>query len=153
MSALLKNLPKIRPMYGIDIDTILAIENTLYPYPWTKGNFTDSLAAGYECRVAECGGEIAAYGVLMMGVKEAHLLNISVATPWQRIGIASELLRCFIVRAKENDADTVLLEVRPSNIAARALYKHAGFSDLTVRRNYYPDPAGKEDAILMSLVI
>jgi [ribosomal protein S18]-alanine N-acetyltransferase len=153
MSALLKNIPKFRPMYGVDIDTIIGIENTLYPYPWTRGNFTDSLGAGYQCRVAECAGEIAAYGVLMIGVKEAHLLNLSVATPWQRRGIGSEMLRQFIRLAQEGDADTILLEVRPSNIVARELYKRAGFSDLTVRRNYYPATDGKEDAILMGLVI
>jgi len=153
MSALLKNTPKSRPMYRADVDTIVGVENTIYPYPWTRGNFTDSLGAGYQCRVTECAGEIAAYGVLMIGVKEAHLLNLSVAVHWQRHGIGSGMLQQFIRLAQEGRAETIFLEVRPSNIVARKLYKRTGFSDVTVRRNYYPTTDGKEDAILMGLVI
>ena len=153
MSALLQNIPKLRPMYGIDIDVIVDIEKSIYPYPWTRGNFTDSISAGYNCWVTECGGVIAAYGVLMLGAKESHILNLSVAAPWQRNGLGSHLLQNFIEISREKVAKTMFLEVRPSNTAARALYKSAGFTELTARRNYYPAAGGKEDAIIMSLAI
>ena len=151
MSALLQKLPKLRPMYAGDIDTIMRIEKSIYPYPWTRGNFTDSISAGYSCWVTECGGEIAAYGVLMLGAKEAHILNLSVAVSWQRNGLGSNLLWQFIETAKDKKTNTMFLEVRRSNVVAQALYKNAGFTELTVRRNYYPASDGKEDAIIMSL--
>jgi ribosomal protein S18 acetylase RimI-like enzyme len=43
----------------------------------------------------------------------------------------------------------MLLEVRPTNAAARALYARAGFVQLGVRRDYYPAKPGREDALLL----
>jgi ribosomal-protein-alanine N-acetyltransferase len=91
------------------------------------------------------------YGVLMIGVGEAHLLNLSVARPWQRRGLGRALLDHFVELAGRFGATRLLLEVRPSNVAARALYAQAGFLELSVRRGYYPAEGGREDAILMGM--
>ena len=152
MSAVLDERPVFRPMRPADLDTVLAIERTIYAHPWTPGNFRDALQAGYSCWIMECGGYLAGYGVLMPGVKEAHLLNISVAQPWQRRGLGRQLLQYFIRMARGWQAERIFLEVRPSNLPARALYADAGFRELAVRREYYPaDERGREDAILMVL--
>jgi ribosomal-protein-alanine N-acetyltransferase len=151
MSAVLKQLPSMRPMRLADVHDVLAIEQDIYVHPWTLGNFSDSLQAGYSCWVMECEGSLVGYGVLMAGVQEAHLLNLSVARSWQRRGFGTRLLHHFIDLARSYEAQRMFLEVRPSNRAARALYAGNGFRQLYVRRGYYPADDGREDAILMGL--
>ena len=153
MSAQLDDLPQFRPMSADDLDRVMAIEPALYSHPWTRGNFDDSLTAGYSCWVVECGGTLVGYGVLMIGVREAHLLNLSVATAWQRRGLGRMLLEHFVHVACSSDAVQMLLEVRPSNSAARRLYVQFGFREITVRRGYYPSGRGREDAILMGIAL
>ena len=151
MSAVLSEAPVLRPMRADDLETVITIEQAIYAHPWTPGNFRDSLHAGYSCWVLEYGGCIAGYGVLMIGVSEAHLLNLSVASDWQGRGLGRSLLHHFIVVARGCAAQRLFLEVRPSNQAARSLYADAGFHELTVRRGYYPDGLGREDGILMGM--
>jgi len=151
MSAQLDNLPELRPMRAADLDRVMDVEPALYAHPWTRGNFDDSLTAGYSCWVVECGGALAGYGVLMVGVSEAHLLNLSVATAWQRRGLGRMLLGHFMDIARGSDAAQLFLEVRPSNVVARRLYSEFGFRQITVRRGYYPLGRGREDAILMGI--
>lgn len=151
MSAVLRPEPMLRPMRSTDVDRVLNVERQIYAHPWTQGNFRDSLQAGYSCWVMECAGSLAGYGVLMVGVKEAHLLNLSVAAEFQRRGLGRRLLDHFVELARGYEAGQIFLEVRSSNDAARALYVDAGFHTLSVRRGYYPGDAGREDAILMGL--
>ena len=153
MSAQLDNLPEFRPMRAADLDRVMEIEPALYSHPWTRGNFDDSLVAGYSCWVVECGSAVAGYGVLMLGVREAHLLNLSVAQDWQRRGFGRMLLEHFVRVARGSDAAQMFLEVRPSNVAARRLYVDFGFREITVRRGYYPLGRGREDAILMGIAL
>jgi [ribosomal protein S18]-alanine N-acetyltransferase len=151
MSAQLDMLPRYRRMTGDDLEAVCAVEQTIYPHPWTRGNFSDSLAAGYHCWVVECGGEIAGYTVVMIAAGEAHLLNLSVGAPWQRQGLGREVLRFAIKLARDYAAQKIYLEVRPSNAAARALYAAAGFAEIAVRRGYYPAGSEREDAVVMQL--
>jgi [ribosomal protein S18]-alanine N-acetyltransferase len=151
MRAVLSDAAAFRPMRVEDLATILLIEQAIYSHPWTLGNFRDSLYAGYSCWVMEYGGDLVGYGVLMVGVDEAHLLNLSVAANQQRRGLGRTLLYHFVDIARGCQAERLLLEVRPSNRAARALYDGAGFRELYVRRDYYPSRTGREDAILMGL--
>lgn len=153
MSARLDSLPNYRRMNARDLDALMAIENEIYPYPWTRGNFSDSLNAGYHCWVVECGGVIVGYSVVMIAAGDAHLLNLSIAAGWQRRGMGSALLRFVIKLARDYAAGKIFLEVRPSNTAARALYGGAGFAEIAVRRGYYPAGAGREDAVVMVLVL
>ena len=151
MSALLNALPRYRRMTAADIDTVLAIEQSIYAHPWTLGNFADSLAAGYHCWIVESGGATAGYAVLAVAAEEAHLLNLSIAGPLQRRGIGRALLSFMVKVAGDYAARSILLEVRPSNGAARALYTTAGFSEIGIRKGYYPDGEGREDAVVLAL--
>jgi ribosomal-protein-alanine N-acetyltransferase len=94
---------------------------------------------------------MAGYAILMIGPEEAHLLNLSIASGWQRRGYASFLLRHLLGVARGHGAKSVFLEVRPSNLAARALYAGFGFSEVGRRRGYYPARGGREDAIVLAL--
>lgn len=153
VSAQLQTLPKYRRMTADDLDAVTAIERAVYAHPWTRGNFSDSLDAGYHCWIAECGGLIIGYSVIMIAAGEAHLLNLSIAGGWQRRGLGSELLRFIIKLARDYAVDKIFLEVRPSNAAARALYGGAGFSEIAVRRSYYPAGDCREDAVVMELML
>jgi len=134
-----------------DLDAVVAIEQAIYPHPWTYGNFADSLAAGYHCWILECSGEIAGYTVVMIAADEAHLLNLSVAAPWQGRGLGREALAFAVKLARDYSARKIYLEVRPSNAAARSLYATAGFTEIAVRRSYYPEGGSREDAVVMEL--
>ena len=151
MSALLDSLPRYRRMTAQDVDAVLAIEEAIYPHPWTRGNFSDSLAAGYHCWIVECAGAVAGYTVVAVAAGEAHLLNLSVAGPWQRRGIGRQVLAFVLKLARDYAAERIVLEVRPSNAPGRGLYAAAGFAEVGVRRGYYPDGEGREDAIVLQL--
>lgn len=151
MSAQLDTLPRYRRMTALDVDPVVAIEQAIYPHPWTRGNFSDSLTAGYHCWIVECGGEIAGYTVVAITAEEGHLLNLSVAGSWQRQGVGRELLAFVLRLARDYSAGRILLEVRPSNVSARALYAATGFAEIGVRRGYYPAGEAREDAIVLEL--
>jgi|APFre7841882724_1041349.scaffolds.fasta_scaffold108163_1 ribosomal-protein-alanine N-acetyltransferase len=151
MSAVLEPRLHLRPLRERDLEPLVAIENALYEFPWTYGNFRDSLAAGYSCWALWRGGEMAGYAVLMIGPEEAHLLNLSIALPCQRRGYASVLLRHLFGIARSHGAKSVFLEVRPSNVAAHGLYAAFGFSEVGRRKGYYPARPGREDAIVLAL--
>ena len=151
MSALAELVPHIRAMTEDDLWQGMGIETAIYSHPWTRGNFLDSVKAGYTCQVMEVAGEIVGYGVMMVAVQEAHLLNLSIGRQWQRRGYGRSLLLHFIDLARRHDVVQMFLEVRVSNEAGRALYAAMGFYSVAVRPGYYPATDGREDAILMGL--
>ena len=168
----------MRAMTLEDVDAVLAIEQAVQAYPWTRGNFIDALGHGYVCRVdaeellmkplaiplacqnttakrlvmaghPEDGGEIRGFAVLMPVLDEAELLNIGVAAGQQRKGLGRAMLREMLDVAHKMKMRRVFLEVRASNAAALALYRSSGFGKLGVRRDYYQNASGSEDAITM----
>lgn len=150
MSAVLKDAPELRAMREADLEEVIAIENAIYTHPWTLGNFADSLRAGYDCCTWWVRSELAGYFILMAAAGEAHLLNLSIAARHQRSGHGTALLREACAIARERGAHNVFLEVRPSNRAAQRLYTRFGFRKIAVRRDYYPAPSGREDALVFS---
>jgi ribosomal-protein-alanine N-acetyltransferase len=152
MNAQLQEIVSIRPMCQEDLEAVVAIEYEIYPFPWTYGNFRDSLNAGYSCWVYELNGFVIGYSVMMVAVGEAHLLNLGIAPDWQGRGLGRCFLQQLINLARDDyHAEIMLLEVRPSNNAARRLYLSVGFSEIAVRKKYYPAEDGREDAVLMEL--
>jgi [ribosomal protein S18]-alanine N-acetyltransferase len=136
-----------------DLDQVCAIEKTVYPFPWSAGNFKDSLVSGYDAWVVRepNTNNVIAYAVVMWIPDEAHLLNISVALNHQGIGLGSALLEWLALDAKKKKAASVMLEVRPSNLAAVRLYKKLGFVQIGIRKGYYPNGnLPREDALVLS---
>jgi ribosomal-protein-alanine N-acetyltransferase len=150
MSAVLEPRVEMFPMTMQDLDEILRIEYRVYPYPWSRANFADSMNSGYSCWVCRMGGELIGYFVLMMAVDEAHLLNISVAEKRQGMGFGARLLRSAMDVAQKTGGKSLLLEVRLSNENALSLYRNYGFQQIGVRRGYYPAETGREDALVLS---
>lgn len=140
----------VRDMTLSDVDEVLSIEQNAHVYPWTRGNFTDALASGYQCKVYDADGLTLGYAVFMAAVDEAHLLNITIASQYQHKGLGMKLLHEIISTARSQQMLRLIIEVRPSNLAALALYCKAGFVELGRRRDYYPVADNqREDAIVM----
>lgn len=146
---------RLRTLRAADLDRVLVVEKLAYSFPWTRGNFIDSLAAGYLAELlVNDRDEIVGYFVAMVGVDELHLLNLTVAPASQGQGHARALLDVLAQRCREHQAPALWLEVRASNARARHVYRQHGFAEVGLRRSYYPAPHGtREDAIVMSLVI
>ena len=151
------------PMQLSDIPEVAAVERSIYAAPWTEGNFTDSLNAGYCAWTLRSGAQakgaprppLIGYFILMAAVDEAHLLNVSVAMSWQARGHGLFLLHRAADVAREHKAASIILEVRPSNRRALAVYRRFGFHEHGLRKRYYPASASdhntREDALVMRL--
>ncbi|ABA49671.1 ribosomal-protein-alanine acetyltransferase [Burkholderia pseudomallei 1710b] len=155
MSGVLMTDRYLAPMTDADLDEVVEIERAAYEFPWSRGNFEDSLRNGYfgVC-MRHVTGVLVGYCVLMPVVDEMHLLNLCVAPVAQRSGVGLALLREAVRIARAERLDGVLLEVRPSNPRAIRLYERFGFVSVGRRRNYYPAKhRSREDAIVMRLAL
>jgi ribosomal-protein-alanine N-acetyltransferase len=132
-----------------DVPAILAIEQQAPGAAhWTREQYNQLVSRGVVL-VAEEAGQLCGFVCAQAVSGEWELENVAVAAGFLRRGIANDLIRALIQRAKNEAASAILLEVRESNVAARGLYEKHGFCDVGRRRTYYKDPA--EDAILYTL--
>lgn len=140
------------PMTELDLAWVVENEAQLHAFPWSRGNFIDSLHAGYSAWVMRIDGRPVGYAIVLQVLDESHLLNLSIARAAQRGGFGSELLRHLANEARRGGSSQFFLEVRPSNQAALALYRGQGFQPIGRRKGYYPlREGGREDAIVMRL--
>jgi ribosomal-protein-alanine N-acetyltransferase len=143
----------LRPMTVASLDGVMALEEAVYPFPWTRGNFLDSLASGYTAwTLNRLEGDLVGYCVAMFGAGEMHLST----SRWHRHGgqrgHARRLFEELVAVCRQRPADRLWLEVRESNRTAQEVYRRLGFVAAGMRRGYYPAPAGtREDAIVMTL--
>lgn len=146
---------RLLPMTTGRLDAVMAIENEVYEFPWSRGNFVDSIAAGYHALLL-CSGtdEVLGYCVAMRGVDELHLLNITVAATQRRRGHARRMLAELLALGGRYGLRQLWLEVRVSNAPALATYRRLGFASVGLRAGYYPATHGRrENAIVMTLPI
>lgn len=143
----------LRDMNPADVAGVVCIEQRVHACPWSSGNFTDALTSNYVCKVCEAEGEILGYVVFMVALDEVHLLNIGIAAEYQRKGLGRWLLGATMEIARACNTRRMLLEVRPSNVAALGLYGDVGFREIGVRRGYYSIDNGREDAIVMEYLL
>lgn len=141
----------IRPMREADLDEVIAIEEAVYPFPWTRGIFYDCLLVGYSCWVYQQQQDVVGYVVMSVAAGEAHILTLAVHPDNQGQGIAKNILDHVLETSREKGAGTIYLEVRPSNTRAIDIYQKAGFNEIGIRKGYYPDKNGREDALVMAL--
>lgn len=145
----------LRPMVVDDVDDVHALECSVFPHPWSRANFMDSLASGYDAWVLRDGaGVLAGYFLLMYALDEAHLLDVAVAAGRHGSGVGRYLLDRIAARARERRMESILLEVRPSNARALQVYERYGYTEIGRRKGYYPAHEGRrEDAIVMRYVL
>jgi ribosomal-protein-alanine N-acetyltransferase len=141
----------LRRLGESDLDRIMEIELGAYPYPWTRGIFTDCIRVGYDCWGLQAGDTLIGYCIQTHAAGENHLLNLCLAPEWQRQGFGSLLLAHAIRQARAQNCFCIFLEVRPSNHAGIQLYRKNGFIEVGERPDYYRSGQGKENAIVMRL--
>ena len=139
-------------MTSADLPAVSDIEASAYPFPWSEQVFRTCLRAGYACRVASEGDRVRGYGILSLAAGEAHLLNLCIDPTEQGRGWGGWLLRHLFGIARVRRAESMFLEVRPSNRTAVRLYEGHGFVHVGTRRGYYPAACGRrEDARVYAL--
>jgi [ribosomal protein S18]-alanine N-acetyltransferase len=160
------------PMRADALAQVLHAERAAYDWPWTEANIADSIAAGYQCLtlVGSAGDGLSSapaelanthgtgsadtllgYFIAMQGVDEVHLLNITVAPPYQRQGWARVMLDALALWSRGVGVQWLWLEVRVGNVRAIAVYEQYGFRRVGERKRYYPAGGDlREDAIVMS---
>jgi [ribosomal protein S18]-alanine N-acetyltransferase len=155
------------PMQMVDLDEVLAIESVSHIHPWSKGNFTDSLNAGHWAYCIRPQADQAnavegtfldpsvlwAYCILFPAVDELHLLNITVSPKLRQLGLGSRMMAAIEGVALQQKMPRIILEVRPTNLSAVALYQKLGYEQIGIRKNYYPaseQTGNREDAIVMA---
>src|SRR5690554_4260234 len=140
----------LRPMGPENVPAVAAIEASVQEFPWTPGNFSDGLKAGYSGWVAHRHGRVIGFSLTLYAPDIAHLLVLAVAPDAQREGVGSALIRQSEKEALARKLPALLLEVRPSNTQALSFYRRHGFEQIAVRKDYYPAAGGKrEDACVM----
>jgi ribosomal-protein-alanine N-acetyltransferase len=147
-----KDLMRLRRMRSTDLPQVMSIEKANYQFPWEEDIFTDCFKANYHCWVCEEDDVVLGYCILAMAVGEAHILNICVSPTEQGQGIGRKMLENLIDYARGR-AETMFLEVRPSNKVAITLYQNMGFNEIGIRKGYYEAENGREDAIMLALEI
>ncbi len=145
------DLLRIRNMKSSDLPAVLAIERQVYNYPWSEGIFRDCFTAGYSCWVCEDLEKVVAYSILSVAAGEAHIMNISVDPKQQKQGIGRKMIEHLLKIACYGKAKSIFLEVRPTNLAAIALYEKMGFNQIGIRKGYYPGEESREDALMFAL--
>ncbi len=150
MNAVASDEALLRPMVEEDLPGVMRVETLNYPFPWSIGIFHDCIKHRYSGWVYEHQGSVIGYGVMSAAAGEAHILNISIDPGYMGRGLGRRLLEHLLARANEFGAETVFLEVRPSNLPAIALYADSGFNQVGVRRDYYPGRDGREDALILA---
>ena len=139
----------VRPMVMTDVDGVMAVEQDSFLTPWSRSAFEEELAQNRLARyiVAVENGEIVGYAGTWLVINEAHVTNVAVSGQRRREGIGRLLMQKLMDLARENDMESMTLEVRVSNAAARHLYEQLGFVEAGIRKNYYSET--KEDALIL----
>ncbi|MCZ7662234.1 MAG: ribosomal protein S18-alanine N-acetyltransferase [Thermoleophilia bacterium] len=138
----------VREMTRTDLDQVLEIEGASFGVPWTRGMFEAELGytPGWTRVALDERGVVLGFLVCRFYGDLWHVMDLAVRPQHRRRGVGGRLLDEFLAAVSGTHAD-VLLEVRPSNVEARALYESRGFQEVGRRRAYYPD--NSEDALIM----
>lgn len=149
---------RIRPATTADIPVIIELERTCETAAhWPEQEYQqifqpkgDDLSARL-ILVIEEGDQVRGFLVARRVHPEWELENVVVAPSNRRKGLGKRLLESQLMRARESNSESVFLEVRESNLAARRLYEHSGFQQTGTRKSYYANPS--EDAILYRIAL
>ena len=140
--------PSVRPMRLSDLPAVMETDRRSLPKPWSEAIWREELSSLFGLYlVLEEGGALSGHVGIKLIFDEAHVMTLAVRPERRRRGLARTLVEAALADPTSAGTRRVYLEVRPSNLAARALYGSLGFSETGVRPRYY----GDEDALLMTL--
>jgi len=137
------------PIAAEHLPALLEIENEAYPEPWSEGMFREEIHHARSVFVVVTrGGEPIGYGGYWPLMDEAHITSVTIKDSCRRLGYGRMLLSYLLERAARDGCSSATLEVRESNVRARALYDGLGFEIAGRRHRYYPKT--DEDALIMT---
>lgn len=151
---------RVRAARDTDIDTVLAIEQQSFVDPWSRDSFETALDVARmlflvaeacpadsdeDAESGQC--EVLGYVIALLLLDEAEIADLAVAPSARGRGIGGLLLDQVSAQAYGVGVRSMYLEVRESNVSARALYDSRSFTHVGRRRGYYTNP--REDALLM----
>jgi len=139
----------VRLMVAEDLDAVMSVEKDSFCTPWSRSSFEEELAKNRLARyiVALDGSEVVGYAGTWLVINEAHVTNVAVRGSRRRQGIGRLLMETLMVLARHEGMDSMTLEVRVANQAARRLYQQLGFVEAGLRKDYYSET--KEDALIL----
>lgn len=141
----------IRPLCADDISVLSQIQSQAFSGVWREAQWQALFSRPRQLLLGiELQERLVGYAVFSYVLDEAELLQVCVESELRGQRLAEKLMHAAVAQLKVLDVSRMLLEVRASNMAARALYARLGFVEDGVRKNYYPTTAGREDAVLMS---
>lgn len=141
---------ELLPLQYEDCERVAEIAKESLPEHWSLQSIRDVLQ--YENNIYYVvhsieENQIIGFAGIMIIADEAELLNIAICPAFRRHGIGKLLLEKMLQAAVDGGACRILLEVRKSNLAARALYDRYSFKEIATRKDYYSNPT--EDAVIM----
>ena len=142
---------KIVPMTADHLEELEKLERICFSRPWSRKMLAEELenqCAAFLVAEDSVSGRVLGYAGLMVVADEGYITNVAVFPEYRRQGIAAQILQVFVQFAEANRLAFLTLEVRPSNVAAIALYQGFGFEEVGRRKNYYDLP--KEDALILT---
>ena len=140
----------IGPVSKLELGDIVELEKASFSDPWSEASFAAVLsepAAFFAAAREAASRRVAGYVVAWFAADEGEIANLAVRQPTRRQGIGAALLDAALNEGRRRGAQSIYLEVRDSNAAARALYASRDFTEVGRRRNYYRRPV--EDAVLL----
>jgi len=147
---------QFRLMDKNDISHVCEIEVTSHLHPWSEKNFLDCLEQqywNYVLFLESSPSQIVGHCIVMPGVEELHLLNITIHPDFRRQKIASRALSAIEDIGFTHHYLRMLLEVRRSNESAIKMYDSLGYVLIGARKDYYPMAKNstflREDALVM----
>ena len=140
----------LRKLYKADLQQLIQLEETTQAVPWSDEAFRHCLDAGYQVWGVEIDSKLIGFIIISVKAGESHIMNICVDPHHQRQGYGLQLLEHGLKEARAGHADIAILEVRQTNTKAIRLYKKLGFIQIGVRKDYYPVPTGREDALMFA---
>ncbi|HEV2576221.1 MAG TPA: ribosomal protein S18-alanine N-acetyltransferase [Acidobacteriaceae bacterium] len=146
----------LRPADATDLQRLLALSESAPGAPrWSPSTWQQILRSPSTTArlvlMAESANECVGFGVVGLAADVAEIESLAVSADWRRQGVARLLCSHLLKWAHARHATQASLEVRLTNIPARALYESLGFEKNAVRRGYYRDP--EEDALVMTMVL
>ncbi|WP_235577074.1 ribosomal protein S18-alanine N-acetyltransferase [Pseudoalteromonas sp. R3] len=137
----------------LPLQQLMDIEQACHSHPWSVKTMQSCLSGRYFNAALYLDERLVGFYVGERAGPDFTLMDICIAPAFQGQGLAWQLLAHFMTRCEQDNAENIFLEVRVSNNAAIGLYQKAGFTEMGVRKNYYPSAQGKEDAVLMGKVL
>lgn len=142
----------IRKLTIEDLPEILEIEHNVFPDPWQDEAFIYELITNMCVGIFDSSNDkLVGYLLGSKVIDEFNIDNIAIDIPYQNQGLGRKLLENVLTTLRRESVKYAFLEVRESNFAGIKLYKHFGFEQIWLRKNYYSHP--EENALIMKLIL